>query len=95
MLGGLALNCICHLLSRLPTTSGQHVTLRTDGKDSVPAPLSSIPRTSSPPLSVGRFNSPHLLSTWDSIVISSQLVTVDVYDQVREKLNQQLGVLSH
>ncbi|KAK0188163.1 Mur ligase [Armillaria mellea] len=51
----------------------------TNGKGSVAAFVSSILGTSDPPSSVGRFNSPHLLSVHDSIVIDNKAVTPDVY----------------
>ena len=92
----LSLNRIRLLLSHLPAYKRPTCHIAgTNGKGSVSALLSSILQASSPPLSVGRFNSPHLLSIRDSIVINSKPVTVDVYDQVRgevEKLNQELGV---
>ena len=91
----LSLNRIRLLLSHLPTYRRPTCHIAgTNGKGSVSALLSSILQASSPPLSVGRFNSPHLLSIRDSIVINSKPVAVDVYDQVRgevERLNQQLG----
>ena len=92
----LSLNRIRLLLSHLPTYRRPTCHIAgTNGKGSVSALLSSILQASSPPLSVGRFNSPHLLSIRDSIVIDSKPVPADVYDQVRgevEKLNQELGV---
>jgi len=91
----LSLNRIRLLLSHLPTYRRPTCHIAgTNGKGSVSALLSSILQASSPPLSVGRFNSPHLLSVRDSIVINSKPVAADVYDQVRdevERVNQQLG----
>ena len=91
----LSLNRIRLLLSHLPTYRRPTCHIAgTNGKGSVSALLSSILVASSPPLSVGRFNSPHLLSIRDSIVINSKPVAADVYHQVRdevEKLNQELG----
>ena len=91
----LSLNRIRLLLSHLPTYRRPTCHIAgTNGKGSVSALLSSILQASSPPLSVGRFNSPHLLSIRDSIVIDSKPVAADVYDQVRgqvERLNQELG----
>ncbi|KAK0221965.1 Mur ligase [Armillaria fumosa] len=55
-----------------------HVT-GTNGKGSVVAFVSSILSASDPPSSVGRFNSPHLLSVHDSIVINGRTVTSEVY----------------
>lgn len=92
----LSLNRIRLLLSHLPTYKRPTCHIAgTNGKGSVSALLSSILQASSPPLSVGRFNSPHLLSIRDSIVVNSNPVAADVYNQVRdevEKLNQDLGV---
>ena len=91
----LSLNRIRLLLSHLPTYRRPTCHIAgTNGKGSVSALLSSILQASSPPLSVGRFNSPHLLSIRDSIVVNSRPVAADVYDQVRgevERLNQELG----
>lgn len=67
----------------------------TNGKGSVSAILSSILLASSPPLSVGRFNSPHLVSVLDSIVINNRPVTAGVYAEARskvEKVDKQHGV---
>ena len=91
----LSLNRIRLLLSHLPTYRRPTCHIAgTNGKGSVSALLSSILQASSPPLSVGRFNSPHILSIRDSIVINSKPVPADVYDRARaevEKLNQELG----
>lgn len=91
----LSLNRIRLLLSHLPTYRRPTCHIAgTNGKGSVSALLSSILQASSPPLSVGRFNSPHLLSIRDSIVINSKPVSADVYDRIRgevEELNQELG----
>ena len=43
----------------------------TNGKGSVSALLSTILQSSSPPLKVGRYNSPHLLSIYDCITINN------------------------
>jgi folylpolyglutamate synthase len=55
----------------------------TNGKGSVTALLSSILRSSSPPLSVGRFNSPHLVSLYDCIAINNRPVAPNVYAKAR------------
>ncbi|GAA6027100.1 hypothetical protein JCM8097_002389 [Rhodosporidiobolus ruineniae] len=44
----------------------------TNGKGSVSAYLSSILASTSPPLRVGRFNSPHLVDEWDCIRLPSE-----------------------
>lgn len=91
----LSLNRIRLLLSHLPTYRRPTCHIAgTNGKGSVSALLSSILQASSPPLSVGRFNSPHLLSIRDSIVIDNKPVAAEVYDRIRgkvERLNQELG----
>jgi dihydrofolate synthase len=51
----------------------------TNGKGSVTALLASILRASDPPLSVGRFNSPHLVSVHDCIAINGESIDPDVY----------------
>ena len=92
----LSLNRIRLLLSHLPTYKRPTCHIAgTNGKGSVSALLSSILQASSPPLSVGRFNSPHLLSIRDSIVVNSKPVAAHIYDQVRgevEGLNQELRI---
>lgn len=55
----------------------------TNGKGSVTAILSTILRCSTPPLSVGRFNSPHLVSIYDCIFINNEPVAPDVYAKAR------------
>jgi folylpolyglutamate synthase/dihydrofolate synthase len=56
----------------------------TNGKGSVSALLSSILRSSSPPLSVGRYNSPHLVSICDCIVINNEPVEYEVYANAKD-----------
>ena len=90
----LSLNRIRLLLSHLPTYRQPTCHIAGTNGKGVSALLSSILQALSPPLSVGRFNSPHLLSLRDSIVIDSRPIAVDVYDQVRgevERLDQELG----
>ncbi|KIM89079.1 hypothetical protein PILCRDRAFT_60891 [Piloderma croceum F 1598] len=55
----------------------------TNGKGSVTALLSSILRSSSPPLSVGRFNSPHLVSIHDCIAINNKPIAPNIYRKAR------------
>ncbi|KAJ6525264.1 Mur ligase [Mycena vulgaris] len=52
----------------------------TNGKGSVSALVSSMLASSTPPLSVGRFNSPHLVSVNDCIVINGESVSSEVYE---------------
>jgi len=91
----LSLSRIRLILSHLPTYRRPTCHIAgTNGKGSVSALLSSILQASKPQLSVGQFNSPHLLSIRDSIVINSKPVAADVYDQVRgevERLDLELG----
>jgi dihydrofolate synthase len=58
----------------------------TNGKGSVSAILSSVLLSSSPPLSVGRFNSPHLVSVLDSIVINNKPVAASTYAEARAEV---------
>ncbi|KAF7365016.1 Mur ligase [Mycena venus] len=58
----------------------------TNGKGSVSALVSSMLSTSVPPLSIGRFNSPHLVSVNDSIVINGQNISSEVYEQARAEV---------
>lgn len=60
----------------------------TNGKGSVTALLSSILRSSSPPLSVGRFNSPHLVSVHDCIAINNKPVAPNIYTKARRAVEQ-------
>jgi len=55
----------------------------TNGKGSVTAILSSILLSASPPLKVGRYNSPHLISLTDSITINHEPVDPELYSSVR------------
>ncbi|KAL0069902.1 folylpolyglutamate synthase [Marasmius tenuissimus] len=56
----------------------------TNGKGSVCALVASILRAASPPLSVGRFNSPHLVSINDSIIINEEPVSLSVYNSAKD-----------
>ena len=60
----------------------------TNGKGSVTALLSSILRSSSPPLSVGRFNSPHLVSVHDSITINNKPIAPNVYAKAKNDVER-------
>ncbi|KAF8507685.1 Mur ligase [Hysterangium stoloniferum] len=65
----------------------------TNGKGSVTAILSSIFHASH--ISVGRFNSPHLIDVWDAISINGHTVSEDAYRAVRTEvqyLNDAKGV---
>ncbi|KAK7056986.1 folylpolyglutamate synthase [Paramarasmius palmivorus] len=85
----LSLDRIKQLYSKLPpyTRPTVHVA-GTNGKGSVCAIVSSILRATNPPLSVGRFNSPHLVSIYDSITINGDPVSPEVYEQTRHYVQE-------
>jgi dihydrofolate synthase len=56
----------------------------TNGKGSVAALLSSVLRSANPPFTVGRFNSPYLISVHDSININGETVASDVYSSTMD-----------
>ncbi|KAJ7195468.1 Mur ligase [Mycena pura] len=58
----------------------------TNGKGSAAALVSSMLSSSTPPLSVGRFNSPHLVSVQDCIVINNESVSLQVYQSARAQV---------
>ncbi|KAJ6495544.1 Mur ligase [Mycena vitilis] len=58
----------------------------TTGKGSVSALVSSMLSSSTPPLSVGRFNGPHLVSVNDCIVINNHSVSTAVYEEARAEV---------
>ncbi|KAJ7288128.1 Mur ligase [Mycena rebaudengoi] len=60
----------------------------TNGKGSVSSLVSSMLSSSTPPLSIGRFNSPHLVSINDCIVINDQSVSYDVYQTTRAEVER-------
>ncbi|KAJ7172552.1 Mur ligase [Mycena filopes] len=67
----------------------------TNGKGSVSALVSSMLFASTPPLSVGRFNSPHLVSVNDCIVINGKSVSNEVYGEARagvERSNEENNI---
>lgn len=80
----LSLDRLQRLVDYLPTYTRPtcHVA-GTNGKGSVSALLSSTLRSSSPPLSVGRYNSPHLVSVCDCIVINNETIDRDIYAKAR------------
>lgn len=80
----LSLDRLQRLVDYLPayTRPTSHIA-GTNGKGSVSALLSSILRSSSPPLTVGRYNSPHLVSVCDCIVINNKAVETQVYLNAR------------
>ncbi|KAF9522791.1 Mur ligase [Crepidotus variabilis] len=58
----------------------------TNGKGSVSALLASILLHSDPPLRVGRFNSPHLVTVHDCITVNNHPVAPNLYEVVREEV---------
>jgi dihydrofolate synthase len=79
----------CLPLYALPTI---HIT-GTNGKGSVSSFVASILQTSG--FTVGRFNSPHLISVLDSILINGKPVALDVYNSARqivEDANSKLNI---
>ncbi|KAG5642353.1 hypothetical protein DXG03_002977 [Asterophora parasitica] len=85
----LSLDRLHRLMQHLPpyTRPTLHIA-GTNGKGSVSAILTSILRNSSPPLSVGRYNSPHLVSIYDSIVIDDHPVDPDVYADAKSRIER-------
>ncbi|ESK95790.1 folylpolyglutamate synthase [Moniliophthora roreri MCA 2997] len=80
----LSLDRIKQFYSLLPpyTRPTVHVA-GTNGKGSVCAIVSSILRSANPPLSVGCFNSPHLVSVYDSITINGDAVSPETYESTQ------------
>lgn len=60
----------------------------TNGKGSVTAIISSILRATSPPLNVGRYNSPHLVSINDCIVVNGDPVETGLLNSVRAEVER-------
>ncbi|KAH7914278.1 Mur ligase [Hygrophoropsis aurantiaca] len=92
----LSLDRVSALSKKLPkyTRPTFHVA-GTNGKGSVTCLLSSILRASD--LTVGRFNSPHLVSIYDCILINDEPVSQQAYQTARqtvEAANQAIGASS-
>ncbi|KAK7469079.1 folylpolyglutamate synthase [Stygiomarasmius scandens] len=83
----LSLDRIQTLSTLLPryTRSTVHIA-GTNGKGSVSAFVSSILKSTNPPLSVGRFNSPHLVTICDCITLNDHHVTPGVYEKTRSSI---------
>ena len=78
----LSLERIQVLLSHLPQYSLPTIHIAgTNGKGSVSSFVASILQTSG--FTVGRFNSPHLISVLDSIIINGEPVVLDLYNDAR------------
>jgi folylpolyglutamate synthase/dihydrofolate synthase len=81
----LSLHRLQQLVHHLPTYTRPTCHIAgTNGKGSVSALLSSI--LHSPQLSVGRYNSPHLVSIYDCIVINNKPVDQGVYAEAKAKI---------
>ncbi|KAI1794810.1 Mur ligase [Ganoderma leucocontextum] len=86
----LSLDRIRKLLNHLPvpyTRPTIHVA-GTNGKGSVCALVASILTAASPPLVVGRFNSPHLLSPLDGISVGGKPIDQDIFMQARGEVRR-------
>ncbi|TBU61846.1 Mur ligase [Dichomitus squalens] len=86
----LSLDRIRQLLDHLPipyTRPTIHVA-GTNGKGSVCALVASILSAASPPLVVGRFNSPHLLSPLDGIFVRNEPVDRHIFMEAREEVQR-------
>ncbi|KAJ7134811.1 Mur ligase [Mycena epipterygia] len=85
----LTLDRIQRLARHLPTYTRPTCHIAgTNGKGSVSALVSSMLSSSTPSLSVGRFNSPHLISVNDCIVINNESVSSEVYQAARVEVEQ-------
>ncbi|KAJ7442598.1 Mur ligase [Mycena latifolia] len=85
----LTLERIQRLACHLPTYTRPTVHIAgTNGKGSVAALVSSMLSSSTPPLSIGRFNSPHLVSVNDCIVINNASVSAEVYEAARTEVER-------
>jgi folylpolyglutamate synthase len=90
----LSLERIEVLLSHLPqyTLPTIHIA-GTNGKGSVSSFVASILQASG--FTVGRFNSPHLISVLDSIIINGEPVALDLYSSARrgvEEIDSELNI---
>ncbi|KAF8882391.1 Mur ligase [Infundibulicybe gibba] len=83
----LTLERIGRLMRYLPTYTRPTCHIAgTNGKGSVASILSSILESSVPALSVGRFNSPHLVSIYDCIMVAGKPVEPAVYHSARNAI---------
>ncbi|KAF9257504.1 Mur ligase [Marasmius fiardii PR-910] len=58
----------------------------TNGKGSVCALVYSVLRAGTPPLSVGRFNSPHMVSVYDSILIDDKPISQELFNSAKSNI---------
>ncbi|GJJ14005.1 hypothetical protein Clacol_008262 [Clathrus columnatus] len=83
----LSLTRIRRLFSLLPLYRRPTIHVAgTNGKGSVTAILSSIFTASH--ISVGRFNSPHLIHVWDSICINDRIIPEEMYRSIRKEVER-------
>jgi dihydrofolate synthase len=83
----LSLDRIRVLTALLPTYTRPTIHVAgTNGKGSVTALLSSILRATEPQLDVGRFNSPHLVTVRDCIVINGHAIDESMYASARDEV---------
>ena len=82
----LSLARLTKLLPYLPYTRPTIHIAGTNGKGSVSAMTTSILLAASPAYHVGRFNSPHLVSVLDCIVIDGRPVSQASYDAARKEV---------
>ena len=85
----LSLDRLRILISHMPpyTRPTCHIA-GTNGKGSVSALVSSILQSSTPPLKVGRYNSPHLVSIYDCITIDNIPVSLASYNAARAEVTE-------
>lgn len=83
----LGLERVSHLMKLLPkyTRPTVHVA-GTNGKGSVTTLIESVLREAG--FYTGRFNSPHLVNIWDSILLNSHAVSEDRYTSVRQTIQK-------
>ncbi|EPQ51076.1 Mur ligase [Gloeophyllum trabeum ATCC 11539] len=85
----LSLDRIRKLLSHLPRYTRPTVHIAgTNGKGSVSSLVSSILHATVPPLKVGRFNSPHLVSVHDSIAVNNEPISPATYTSAKELVEE-------
>ncbi|KDR67084.1 hypothetical protein GALMADRAFT_80109 [Galerina marginata CBS 339.88] len=84
----LSLTRLQHLLPSLPYTRPTLHIAGTNGKGSTTSLLSSILLASAPPLRVGRFNSPHLVSVLDCITLNDAPVSLEAYKHARGEVEE-------
>ncbi|KAG6842943.1 hypothetical protein H0H87_009080 [Tephrocybe sp. NHM501043] len=85
----LSLDRLQRLVQYLPPYTRPTIHIAgTNGKGSVSAILDSVLRCSIPPLSVGRYNSPHLVSVHDCIALDDSPIDANIYSSARSRVEQ-------